>query len=198
MVAEGAAAVSRQDDELTDLLTKLYTIQEDIGAKPATSEDEKRDRAQNVAMGRGRKAQAKGSRFLELKSIIVDRLKTVQSLMKDIKSKESSGYGGDNAKDIIKMQSEVREHLRQAKTEYTEMDAIYTKEARKKKSKFTEEELEVQSNLVRQIKVQIDKADSAQAGTYKRDTTAAISLNTNTLYADTGTIDECPEHSLLI
>jgi len=67
----------REDEEITDLLTKLYTIQEDIGAKPKTSDDEKREKAENVAkMGTNKKAEKKGSKFLVLKSTIVDRLKS--------------------------------------------------------------------------------------------------------------------------
>lgn len=63
MVAEDAPqATSRQDAELTDLLTKLYTIQEDIGAKPKTSDEEKKEKAKNVAvMGKGKKAEKKGT-----------------------------------------------------------------------------------------------------------------------------------------
>ena len=190
MVAEGgAAAVSRQDDELTDLLAKLYTIQEDIGAKPATSEEEKKERAANVAlMGKGKKAAAKGSRFLELKSTIVDRLKTIHNLLKETKSKEAAGYGGDNAKELIKMQAEIREHIRQANDEWNEMDAIYKKEARKKKSKFTPEELEIQSELVRRLAAEIEKTKEAQMRGYakNRDAGAAVSLNTKALYADSG------------
>jgi hypothetical protein len=190
-VSEQVAAVSRQDEELTDLLTKLYTIQEQIGAKPATSDDDKRSRAANVAvMGKGKKAAAKGSRFLELKSTIVDRLKTVHNLLKETKSKEAAGYGGDNAKEIIKMQAEVREHIRQGGEEWSEMDAIYKKEARKKKSKFTVEELEVQSELVRRLAVELDKVKEAQMRGYaaknRGDAGTAVSLNTKALYADAG------------
>ena len=188
-VAGGAAAVSRQDEELTDLLTKLYSIQEDIGAKPATSAEEKRAMAANIAvMGKGKKAAAKGSRFLELKSTVVDRLKTIHNLLKETKEKESAGYGGDNAKEIIKMQAEVRDHIRQAGEEWNEMDAIYKKEARKKKSKFTQEELEVQSELVRRLNVEIEKVKEAQMRGYakNRDAGAAVSLNTKALYADAG------------
>jgi len=183
------AAVSRQDEELTELLTKLYTIQEDIGAKPATTDEEKKAKAANVAvMGKGKKAAAKGSRFLELKSTVVDRLKTIHNLLKETKEKEAAGYGGDNAKEIIKLQAEVREHIRQAGDEWNEMDAIYKKEARKKKSKFTPEELEVQSELVRRLSVEIEKMKEAQMRGYSknRDAGAAVSLNTKALYADAG------------
>jgi len=177
-------AVTREDEEITDLLTKLYTIQEDIGAKPKTTDDEKRAKAENTAkMGSGKKAEKKGSKFLELKSTIVDRLKTIHQLLKDTKQLEGAGYGGDNAKDIIKMQAETRENVRQATDEWRELEAIYKKEARKKKSKFTTEELEVQSELVKRLYAEIEKVKDAQMKGYARSRTpdASVALNTKAL-----------------
>lgn len=189
-------AKGRQDDELTTLLTLLYTIQEDIGAKPASTEEDKRARAENVAvMGKGKKAAAKGSRFLELKSTIVDRLKNVHQLLKDVKEKESAGYGGDNAKEVIKMQAEIREQIRVASEEWNEMDTIYKKEARKKKSKFTVEELEIQSELVRRLQVEIEKVKDAHMRGYAKkgggnnaegNMIGSSILNSNKLYNDGG------------
>lgn len=179
--------VSREDEELTELLTKLYTIQEDIGAKPKTSDEEKRTKAENAAkMGTTKKSEKKGSKFLELKSAIVDRLKTVHRLLKDTKELEGAGYGGDNAKDIIKMQAEIREQIRQATDEWRELEAIYKKEARKKKSKFTPEELEVQSELVNRLYAEIEKVKDAQMKGYARSKTpdAAAVLNTKALAYD--------------
>lgn len=184
------ATHTRKDDELTDLLTKLYTIQEDIGAKPKTSQEEKKAKAENVAvMGSTKKAQKKGSRFLDLKSTILDRLKTVHTLLKETKEKEQAGMGGDNAKDIIKMNAEIREQIRQAGDEWNELDEIYKREARKKKSKFTTEELEVQSELVRRLAAEIEKVKELQMRGYARgrDAGTAVSLNTKALYADSVT-----------
>jgi hypothetical protein len=172
---------TREDEEVTDLLTKLYTIQEDIGAKPKTSDDDKRAKAENAAkMGSTKKAEKKGSKFLELKSTIVDRLRTIHQLLKDTKQLEGAGYGGDNAKDIIKMQAETRENVRQATDEWRELEAIYKKEARKKKSKFTTEELEIQSELVKRLHAEIEKVKAAQMKGYARSRTpdAAAALNT--------------------
>lgn len=160
---------TKTDDELTELLAKLYGIQEDIGAKPKSSEDEKKARAENVVtMGQGKKAQEKASKFLQLKGDIVDRLKSIHQMLKDIKEKESAGFGGDNAKEIIKMQAEVRESLRQATDDWKELDEIYKKEARKKRSKFTPEELEVQAELVQRLYAEIEKVKEAQMKGYAR------------------------------
>ena len=178
---------SKQDDELTELLTKLYTIQEDIGAKPKSTEEEKRSKAENVAtMGKGKKAEKKGSRFLDLKAGIIDRLKDIYRIMKETKELEGAGYGGDNAKEIIKMQAEVREQIRQAQDEWNELDGIYKKEARKKKSKFTPEELEVQSELVRKLYAEIEKVKEAQMKGYAKNRApdAAVALNTKALAFD--------------
>lgn len=178
---------TREDEELTDLLTKLYTIQEDIGAKPKTTEEEKRSKAENAAkMGTTKKSEKKGSKFLELKSAIVDRLKTIHQLLKDTKELEGAGYGGDNAKDIIKMQAEMREQIRQATDEWRELEAIYKKEARKKKSKFTPEEMQIQSELCKRLYVEIEKVKDAQMKGYARSRApdAAVALNTKALAYD--------------
>lgn len=179
--------MGKEDDELTDLLTKLYTIQEDIGAKPKTSEDEKRNKAANIAtMGKGKKAEKKGSKFLELKSTILDRLKDIHRMLKETKELEGAGYGGDNAKEIIKTQAEIREQIRQSTDEWRELEGIYKKEARKKKSKFSPEELEIQSELVRRLYAEIEKVKDAQMKGYAktRAPDAAAALNTKAMAFD--------------
>jgi hypothetical protein len=179
---------AKTDEELTGLLAKLYGIQEDIGAKPKTSTEEKQARAEGVAiMGQGKKAQEKGSKFLQLKTEIVDRLKSIHQMLKDTKEKEQAGFGGDNAKEIIKMQAEVREQLRQASDDWKELDEIYKKEARKKRSKFTPEELEVQAELVQRLYAEIEKVKEAQMRGYargQRENTPGIP--TKSLFMDSG------------
>jgi hypothetical protein len=180
---------SKEDDDVTGLLTKLYTIQEDIGAVPKTTDAEKLAKAGNVAkMGSGKKAEKKGSQFLELKSSIVDRLRKAQQLLKDSKELEGSGYGGDNAKDIIKIQAEIRENVRQATDEWRKLEKIYQKEARKKKSKFTLEELEVQSELVKRLYAKIEEVKEIQTKGYSKSgnnrDAAAAALNTKAMSYD--------------
>jgi syntaxin of plants SYP7 len=171
---------SKPDEELTELLTKLYTMQEDVGAKPKTSNEEKKVKAENIAtMGKDKKSQAKGSRFLELKSTIVQRLRDTHSKLQQTKELENAGYGGDNPTQLIKLQAEIREEIRQAQDEWKEMDEIYKKEARKKRSKFTPEELETQQELVSRLYVEIEKIRSAQMANFaqgrpQNDAAAAI------------------------
>ena len=144
-------------------------MQEDVGAKPKSSEEEKKVKAENIAvMGTGRKAQAKGSRFLELRSLIIQGIKGIHGKLQEVKELENAGYGGDNPTQLIKLQAEIREEIRQAQDEWKELDAIYKKEARKKRSKFTPEELETQAQLVQQLYEQIEKIREAQLAGFAR------------------------------
>ena len=170
---------SKADQELTVLLTKLYGIQEDVGAKPKTSEEEKKKKAENLqSMGKGRRGKKTGSRFLELKSSIVERLQTIHRLLEEDAARgKGSVAQGNNPKEVIAAQAQMREEIRQASDEWKELDALYKNEARKKRSKFTREELEVQETLVMRLQAEIEKCKAAQ-----RDR-AAASLNTAALSA---------------
>jgi len=159
-------AKTKQDEELTLLLTKLYGIQEQVGAKEKTSDEEKKNRAEQagqVTMGKGKKGKKTGSRFLELKSSIVDRLKNINTLIEEQSSSKRS-----NPKEAIAAQAEIRELIRQASDEWSELNDMYKKEARKKKSKFTTEELEVQQALVMELNKQIESVKEAQLAGYGR------------------------------
>jgi methyl-accepting chemotaxis protein len=178
---------SKADQELTVLLTKLYGMQEDVGAKPKTSEEEKKNKAENIqSMGKGRKGKKTGSRFLELKSSIVERLQTIHRLLEEDAARgKGSVAQGNNPKEVIAAQARMREEIRQASDEWKEMDALYKNEARKKRSKFTREELEVQETLVTRLQAEIEKCKAAQMKGYARGgrDDVAASLNTAALSA---------------
>uniref|UniRef100_A0A7S2EAN5 t-SNARE coiled-coil homology domain-containing protein n=1 Tax=Trieres chinensis TaxID=1514140 RepID=A0A7S2EAN5_TRICV len=185
---------SKTDEDLTGLLTKLYTMQEDVGAKAKTNESEKKAKAENVAaMGKGRAAKKTGSRFIELKSSIVDRLKQIHQLLEEEANRgKGSVAAGNNPKELIAAQAEMREQIRQAQEEWQELDALYKNEAKKRKSKFTKEELEVQETLVYRLQAEIEKVKEAQMKGYARgggdvattlNTAALASLDTNDLFA---------------
>ena len=154
------------DEELTILLTKLYAIQEQVGAVEKSSDEDKKNRAASagqVQMGKGRKGKKTGSRFLELKSSIIDRLKSVATLQEEFSSSVSL-----DPKVKIATQAEIRELVRQAQDEWSELNEMYKKEARKKKSKFTPEELETQQSLVMELQAQIEKVKDVQMAGYSR------------------------------
>jgi len=130
----------------------------------------------------------RGSRFLELKSSIVDKLKLVHGLLQEQADREAGKIrvaGGNNPKEIIAKQAAVREHIRQMQEEWAEMDALYKNEARKKRSKFTQAELEAQQVLLLSLQSEIEKVREIQQRGYVRAAGDAadvvITLNTTTL-----------------
>ena len=178
---------NRDDRELLELLTKLYTIQEDVGAKPKTTIEEKRSKAENAAMqGRGRAAKKAGTRFVELKGMIVDRLKKIYSLIEEEteRNKNSVNFsvvtGGNNPKDAIQRQATIREEIRQATDEWKELDGLYKNEARKRKSKFTQEQLDVQQTLVQRLFAELEKVKELQSMGYARGNRDDIAATLNT------------------
>jgi len=59
-------AKTKQDEELTLLLTKLYGIQEQVGAKEKTSDEKKKnlaEQASQVTMGKGKRAKGQEDRI---------------------------------------------------------------------------------------------------------------------------------------
>lgn len=181
--------MTKDDIELTSLLTKLYTLQEDVGAKPKTSDEDKQQKATSVSvvsMGKGRAAKKAGSRFLELKSSIIDRLQTAHRLLQE-EAERTSGRTpvarGNNPKEIIAAQAELREQIRTMGVEWGEMNNLYKSEVKKRRSKFTQSELEVQATLVQRLQAEIDKCKEAQMKGYGRGgaTEVASVLNTRAL-----------------
>ena len=182
---------TRDDKELLELLTKLYDIQETIGAKPKSSLEDKRSRAENTAtMGRGKKAKMTGGKFIELKSNIVDRLKNIHGLLEEEHARTRTGVSvvsGNNPKEIIARQAQLREEIRQAGDEWQELDNIYKNEARKRKSKFSREELDVQQTLVQRLYAEVEKVKEMSSKNYARGNGGgtredlAIQLNTQAL-----------------
>lgn len=163
---------SKDDKELLELLTKLYEMQENVGAKPKSSLEDKRTKAISTSaatMGRGKKAAQRGGRFIELKSSIVARLKTIHSLLQEEQQRKTlSVVAGNNPKEIIQRQAQIREEIKQASDEWSQMNNIYKNEARKRKSKFTPEELDTQQALVQRLYAEIEKMKALSSTNYAK------------------------------
>ena len=85
----------------------------------------------HVSLSKGRNGigNKKGSRFLELKSNVVDGLKNAHLLIE-----QQSNTASLAPKVSIVAQTEIRGVIRQAYDEWNELYEIYKKEMRKKKS----------------------------------------------------------------
>ena len=174
---------TKEAKELMNLLTKLYTIQEDVGAKPKTTDEEKKAKAENPTnMGKTKKAQKRGSRFLELKSSIIERLQRIHELMREETDRNKNSFNvasSNNPKEIIARQAGIREEIRQASDDWKELDGIYKNEAKKRKSKFSQEDLELQHVLVQRLYAQIDSVKESQMKGYAPGAGEDLAANLN-------------------
>ena len=112
--------------------------------------EERRNKAENASImqGKGRKAKKAGIRFVELKGLIVERLKKVHSLIEQEAERNrlinfSVVTGGKNSKEAIERRSTIREEIRQAGDEWTELDALHKSETRKRKSRSWDESFQL-------------------------------------------------------
>jgi hypothetical protein len=144
------------------------------GSEPATGPDGKTDR------------------FMELKAIMMGRLATIKSvslqhcarchccacaekaavawwvcwqLMESIQAAER---GTANPKEIVTQQNSMRENVRQLTEEWRELETIYKNEAKKRKSKFSQEEMDLRLNVVLQLQQEIAAVKDMQRAKYVR------------------------------
>lgn len=150
--------------ELEVLMTKLYSIQEEVGGK----EKEKGGTKTKASAGRG----DKGARFNEVKGEIVDLLKKIHDMIKDAKEKDSSLVGavtyGYGAKEKVAAQQTIRETIRQLGDHWKVLDGLFRSEAKKKRSKFTKDELSGQQTLVLKLQQEIEKVKELQRTAFSK------------------------------
>ena len=106
---------------------------------------------------------------MEVKGDMVERLNVIKELMTESAEGEKNGIGGD-PKDVIRVQSQIRENIRMLTEEWRELDGIYRVEARKKRSKFTPEELKNQQHIVMTLSNEITRVKDIQRSGYARGT----------------------------
>lgn len=112
------------------LLSSLFLVDSKKDVKGKTTSNEKGGVAPTKTK----------SHFIFLESIIVDRLQATRNLM----DKRSDATQVKTSKSNIAADAEIRENIRLAENEWEELSKLYEAEAKKKKSKFTNEELDTQ------------------------------------------------------
>jgi len=155
-------------------MTRLYVIQEEVGAKVETKENEKQKK---TPVGRGERNTAA---FDEKKNEILDALQDIVQQIKDIKGASASLDGvlsRNTAKDRIQQQSQVREKIRAVGEDWTELDRIYRAEARKRRTKISKEQLKQQQDYVINLKKEIEKVKDLQRKAFSNSNTSAEGIS---------------------
>ena len=80
--------------------------------------------------------------------------------------------------DCIILQSTIREQIKQSTGEWKELKEIYKRETGKKKSKFSDDELDVLQEFVRSLHAEIEKVKNAQVQAYAKGRTPEVVVAT--------------------
>lgn len=136
------------DVELGGLIDKLSNIQNEVGGKKKT-----------VVIG----SDGKADRFMEIKSQMVERLQTIRELMQTTQGKE---HVGANAKDVIGGQNKIRQEMLELNDELLQLENLFKLEAKKKKSKYTGDEMSIRRQILTQFQQEIQAIKDFQRTGY--------------------------------
>ena len=119
-------AADGMDAELGGLLFKLKKIQQETGKSD--------DKSMNVIGEDG-----KEDKFLSIKAQLLVHVSNTKVLLESVQSMEK--MSGTNPKDLITEQSKLRQEMVLLMDEWKAMEGIYKSEVKKKRSKYSPEEM---------------------------------------------------------
>jgi DNA repair ATPase RecN len=120
------------DGELLGLINKLNNIQKEVGG----------GKAQTTNFD----SEGRIDRFLDLRGMMTERLNKIKDTLETVRSLEK--VPGSNPKELISAQSQVRTEMTALNDEWKELDGLYRNEAKKKRSKFTPEEMSARKAML--------------------------------------------------
>eukprot|EP01033_Poteriospumella_lacustris_P012152 gene12152-8695_t len=140
------------DSELISLINRINKVQNVVGGKK-----------KNGGFG---DARGKIDHFIDLSERMKERLETIKAAVDEIKKLEK--VPGANPTELITNQSKVRTELNLISEEWKELDTIHRLEKRKKRSRYTQEELDGRAMVVYTLQMSIQAIkDSQRSGFVK-------------------------------
>lgn len=130
-----------EQKELDDLLEKLEQIKKDNGI-----------------VDKGEANKNAGDNFMENKAKVIERYKTIKGI---IKQREDLQKSGKDPKQVVVMSSRIRSELGLLKTEFEGLSKVLIEESKKKKSKFTPEEMETRREVVADLAGKVEELVNA-------------------------------------
>ncbi len=141
------------DLEILDLLGKLGQIQQVVGGAPKG-----KDHISAVT------ADGKVDRFIDIRNQMVARLSELKETM-DLKNRLEKSPGS-NPKELITAQSKIRTELATLQDEFKDLDSILSHETKKKRSKFTPEELQMRQQMLTKLHNEIEGVKEVKRAGY--------------------------------
>ena len=143
---------SNIDSELVELINKLTKIQQEIGGAPTKIKSLDND--------------GKLDRFMDIKDQMTERLFNLKENFELIQDLEKQP--GTNQRELIIAQSKVRTDLAALNEEWQEMYQVFQKEAKKKRSKMSPEDLAQREQVLKSLQIEIQRIkDIQRAGLVK-------------------------------
>lgn len=130
------------EGELRYLMGRLSDIETQVGPPPS-----RRDT--------GRKKNRSGDSFMEIKSEVVNGVKRIHGMHKELQELKETGA---EEKETIKVSTRMYKELRQCRVDVDEMAKIQEKERGKRNSKFDESELATRDELLDSLRMQVMEA----------------------------------------
>lgn len=152
--------MSTSDAELVMLIGKLQTIQAEVGGKPTDKKPKSGGAGQD--------------RFMDIKSAMMQRLQTIRQMSNDA---ASAGRTAGDPKQAIQKQAEIRTNERLLQEECRDLENLLFAERKKKKSKYTPQELEVRQEIVSTLKAEIQNVTQMMRAGYVKPYTPTIRID---------------------
>ncbi|KAI9911258.1 hypothetical protein PsorP6_009665 [Peronosclerospora sorghi] len=135
--------------KLEGLLEKLSRINHEMGSNDGTDKQKSK----------------KGDRFHELKTRMGERLHQLKMTLQD--NEVGVTTRGKHPREVIRRQQEIREEIRLAGIDLKDLTATFELENKKKRSKFSREELAMRKDIVTQYWAEYERIQELAAATYR-------------------------------
>ncbi|KAG6572665.1 Target SNARE coiled-coil domain [Phytophthora cinnamomi] len=135
--------------ELDGLLDKLSRINQEMGGEE----------------GKGKKKDKKGDQFHELKTKIGERLHHLKMTLQE--NDVAATKRGKHPREAIRRQQEIREDIRLVGVDIKDLTTSYDLEMKKRKSKFSPEELAMRKEIVTQYWAEYERIKELAAANYR-------------------------------
>ena len=140
------------DSELISLLNRLNKVQTQVGGPKSKNSHH------TSALG----DDGKIDRFIDLKNQMADRLNDIRETMENVQRLEQMQGSAGNPKELISAQSKIRTELTTLNANWGELDSVHRAEAKKKRSKFTPEEMSNRQQILTALQMEIQNIKEMQ------------------------------------
>lgn len=135
------------------------------GSSKVKKEDEQQYKVSGTMTKTGTTQLKVGSQFRELQTSVIDRLRNIHAILEEEQQHKSGSISvtaGNNPKSAAIRHSKLRMDLERAFDEFEEMNQLYLLEMKKKRSRYSTEELGDQKRMLDRLSWQLKKVKDTQ------------------------------------